>query len=511
MKKMKRFVALALSVVMVLAMSVLVFAEGTDNSITIDNNTAGHTYEAYQIFSGDLSEGTLSNIVWGTGVTDAVNTKLGDAKTKAESLKTEEDAKTFAKAVAPYLSENKYTSTTTEDGKYIINNLPAGYYLVKDQDNTLSSKDDFYTAYIMKVVGNVTATPKGEKPSVEKKVEENTKYTEDGGYGAKYNDVADYNIGDSVPFHLIGTVPDMSGYDTYKYIFHDTLSTGLTAPETKDVKVYLSNDKTKDDSDVDITNDFTVTVNGQEITVTCNDLKKIANIAKGQYIIVEYSAVLNQNAEIGLTGNPNEVYLEYSNNPNQEGTGQTPPDKVIVFTYQLDTTKVDGQNNSTKLKDAEFKLRNSDDKWAIVDETSGKVTGWADDEAGGSTLKSNDEGIFHVIGLDAGTYYLKETKAPAGYNLLEEETQFTIKATTANGQDWAGEANNALTKLEIQVGTTSTNGDVNNGTVGITVENNKGSQLPSTGGIGTTIFYIVGGILMVGAAVLLITKRRAEN
>ena len=533
MKKMKRLVALALSVVMVLAMSVVAFAEGNgentaQNSITIENaSVVGHTYEAYQIFAGDLSEGTLSNITWGTGVNTTKDgqtlLRADEAKTKAESLKTADDAKTFAQQIAPYLSAAKYTSTTTEEnpGKYVINNLPAGYYLVKDKDNSLSSKDDFYTAYIMKVVGNVTAEPKGEKPSVEKKVEENTKYDSDGGYGKKYNDVADYNIGSKVPFKLIGSIPDMSRYDTYKYNFVDTLSAGLDL-EADTVKVYVSSDKQgtnkKEISNTEYRLEETASPKGFKVQFT--DLKKVdLKVVKdeqsvdGKYIIVEYKATLNNDAVVGLPGNPNEVYLEYSNNPNQGGngdTGKTPEDKVIVFTYKLDVTKVDATDNNTKLENAEFKLHNAAGKWATVN-TEGRITGWVDSETDGAILKSNAQGHFEVIGLDHGTYYLKETKAPAQYNILANEVEFVINATTSNVQDWAGEADKALTAIEIKVGENTTTGNKEQGSVGITVENKKGSQLPSTGGIGTTIFYVVGGILMVGAAVLLITKRRAEN
>lgn len=184
-------------------------------------------------------------------------------------------------------------------------------------------------------------------------------------------------MGEAVPFHLIGLVPDMSRYDHYKYVFHDTLSAGLTPPEDLDVKVYLSTDKKVDaDVDTDVTNSFTVDVTGQIITVSSNDIKVINGIAQGMYLIVEYSAVLNQNAVVGLDGNPNTVHLEYSNKPDQSGsgqpgdenvTGETPEDKVIVFTYELDVTKVDRKNPETKLKDAKFVLLNkTKDKVAKV-------------------------------------------------------------------------------------------------------------------------------------------------
>lgn len=362
MKKMKKVMALLLSLVMVLAMSVVAFAteEGSTTSgtytITINNSKTGHTYEAYQIFKGTLSENTLSDIQWGNGVSADGQTALGTASDKAATLETEAQAAVFAKSVAPYLQGAVESSFA--DGKYTISGLQAGYYLVKDKNNTLTSADDCYTAYIMQVVRNVTASPKGEKPSVEKKVQENVKTdnTTDG-YGERYNDTADYNIGDAVPFKLIGTVPDMSQYAKYKYTFHDTLSNAFYRPIT--ISVYVASDKAGTDK-MQVTEGFTpnIVVNTDKtvsITVSTDDLKTIkytkgaetaTGVQEGQYIIVEYTAVLNSNARVGQKepGNTNEVYLTYSNNPNQSGDGtpeegQTPVDKVIVFTYELDVNK----------------------------------------------------------------------------------------------------------------------------------------------------------------------------
>lgn len=176
----------------------------------------------------------------------------------------------------------------------------------------------------------------------------------------------------------------------------------------------------------------------------------------------------------------------------------------------MDVTKIDANQKDTKLKDAEFKLHNKENQWVVVDKDN-KVKDWTSDESKASTLKSDDNGLFKVIGLDDGVYYLKETKAPQHYNLLSNEIQLTITATTSNGQTWEGkEPKDALTALYIKVGdaTKNTEGNKDSGIVSMNVENSKGSTLPTTGGMGTTIFYVVGSILVLGAAILLITKKR---
>lgn len=519
MKKMNKLLALVLAMVMVLGLAATAFADGAGTepttsgtySLTITGTKAGHTYAVYQIFTGDIS-GTapnyvLSNIKYGQNYI-AEGKNVGDVVPESE-IAAITDADTFAQSVT--LTGNVFMSVASTDGNTIISGLPAGYYLVKDSGTV--SGQDAYTKFILQVVGDTSVAVKSDVPTVEKKVKENVKqvtgnsdvripnYT----LPAQYNDVADYNIGDNVPFELIGTLPDnLADYDTYKYYFHDTLSSGLTYNNDAVVYVVNGNEKT------DVTSAFTITCTNGKLEIKCDDITAIDGVTKDSYIVVDYTATLNNTAVIGLPGNPNEVYLEFSNNPNEGGegdTGTTPEDKVIVFTYELDVTKVDGQNPETKLQGAEFKLHNDADKWVIVDD-SGKVTGWADTEAGGSTLTSDANGLFKVIGLDNGTYYLKETKAPTGYNLLANEIELQVIATTANDQSWAYTPSAALTALQIKVGDNTQNGNTETGAVATTVENNAGATLPSTGGIGTTIFYVLGGMLVVCAVVLMVSKKR---
>lgn len=484
MKYFKKIASLVLALALALVLAVPAMAAET-YSITINNSATGHTYEAYQIFTGDLSGTTLSNIVWGSGISEAGQTALGDAAAKAETLKTEADAKAFAKEVAPYLTTVAGSANTVTNGTYVISGLTAGYYLVKDQDGSLTGDADSYTEYIVKVVSDTTANPKSSVPTVEKKVKDINDSTDDAMTG--WQDSADHDIGDSVPFQLKATLADnVSAYTTYKVVFHDTLSKGLTY--NNDAKVYIDGKET---------DGFTVTstVNADgttTLTISCDDVKALG-AGNSAVITVEYTATLNSNAVLGSAGNPNEVYLEYSNNPNKSEagnneTGNTPEDKVIVFTYKVIVNKVDSDNKP--LTGAEFtleKYNKETDKWEAI------------------TAVKNDEGTtFTFSGLDDGNYRLTETTTPAGYNTIDP-IEFTITAEHEVQSD-----NPALTSLSgnATTGEITFTSDTAEGSLSTNVVNKAGSTLPETGGIGTTIFYVLGAVLVVGAGVVLVTKKR---
>ena len=542
MRKAKKLAAVLLSLTMAMLLTIPAFA-AENYSITIQNDKTGHTYEAYQIFTGDVSsddqqggneEGPiLSNIVWGSGVNGA---GLLAALKEADAAKYGqcEDAADAAE----HLTDATGTANAPVDGNYVIEGLPAGYYLVKDQDGSLEGDADAATEYIVQVLGNVAMEPKdSDIPTVEKKVSEED-YHQDDGYGTTYNDVADWDIGDSVPFKLIGSIPDMSAYDTYEYIFTDTLSNGLTLQEDT-VRVYIAlnrDDEVRDYTPLTEGEDYTLTLNnvangGGSFSIAFDDLKIAPYVDQGNrnFVIVTYDATLNANAEIGLNGNPNKVYLEFSNNPNGDGLGRTAEDTVIVFTYELDGTKVDGENAETKLEGAEFVLLNGGHT-RVAHIENGKLVGWINLPEGyddnnyneipyeawqtlnGTTsviMTSAAEGAFGVSGLDEGTYYLMEIKAPTGYNLLENALRLDIAAATANGQTWAGDPAVALTALTIDVDQGGAqNGEVETGAVALTVANNQGATLPETGGMGTTLFYVIGGLLVAGAGILLVVRLR---
>ena len=562
-KRARRAAAFAAAVVMAACAAVPMGSSFSasaagNNSITIDgfnttenNDNGTHTYEAYQVFAGQYAGGALGNITWGSGVdgkaiVDDLANATGDLaafkgldspKAIAEELAKASDddavAKAFAALVGKHLKD-KAKSGTYADGK--ITDLEDGYYLVQDASNSPSdvtgaNNNGAKTRFILKVAGggNVTVTAKSSAPSVIKKVKEDDKavtgavkvgsYTAD----AQYNDVADYCIGENVPFELISTMPSTyNDYTSYFYQFTDTLASNFTLnADSIAVKVVNADGETA----LTATTDYTVGAQDEsgKFTITINDTKKIASITKDSTIVVDYTAQLNSGAVIGLDGQENKVDLTYSNNPNYTGDGastpnedkgKTPEDKVIVFTYELDVTKYLGDEhtkaNAEDGTKAGFKLGNANGtKWATVDENL-RITDWVDDVAAATEVTTDATGIFKFIGLDDGTYTLRETTTPTGYNTMAD-LALTIGATTDNNQTWAGTASDALSAIKLTINNEDTAGDTNTGIVATKITNQKGSSLPSTGGIGTTMFYVGGGVLVAGAGVLLITKKRAKK
>lgn len=515
MKQMKKLASLLLALIMAFAMTATAFAVNTNaHTITITNEKSGHTYTAYQVFAGDISDGKLTNIEWGSGVDSAaVLTALKapenspyasceDAEDVADVLaKFANDSAqldAFAKVVGAHLSTAAGTSTETKgetSSTYTINVTGDGYYFVKDTGAL--GTDDAATKYILKVVENVTVAAKAETPTIDKVI-----VKADSANGGEGKGTAQ-DVGSVVDFKLTSKVPKMDGYDTYTYIVNDTMSAGLTPVDQNedgkiDVKVTI---------DGTAYTDFTVAQNGQSFTITFNNfINQKANAGKD--IVITYSATINDNA-LTTDKETNTVNLEYSNDPNNDSSKGKTPDKVVyVYDFDIVIDKYTGdEETGTRLEGAKFVLYKKVDSknlYYFWDATKKEVK-WvelADDaavaaaiEAGTITEVTTDEnGAAKFKGLDSGTYYLHETEAPAGYNLLKGDVTVTITATYGNdGQITSSSA-------------TSTN----NGQYQQTqkIANKSGATLPSTGGMGTTIFYVLGAILVIVAAVLLVTKKR---
>ena len=502
MKYMKKLMTLLAVLTLALAMAVPAFAETTTPTkytITINNGTGN--YAAYQIFKGDLHEKTLSNIEWGDNVTDEGRTKFGNAADKAKTITTEADAKAFAVEVAKYL-----TDPAAGTGTDSITVSGPGYYLIK---NTSVGEGEVFTDYILRVVGDVTVNPKSGKPTLDKQIRHN----ETGVWGV----VGDNQIGDTVEFRTLTTVPIVSGYTQYTYVIHDEMSAGLTSNvrSNEDVTIKV-NDETVLDK-----NYYTVTVdevNTNKFTVTVDVLNAIKDgkMVEGNTLYTYYTGILNEKAKVYNDGKQdNKAYLEYSNNPHDHATTNSTPVKVVYdWTFKMGVKKVDGADG-TPLTDAKFVLSkngncslgtigddgtpsNTTDLIDLIENSDGSYT-VAPAGYTGSVVNVMTAGDITINGLDDATvYYLYETKAPAGYNRLTAAVRFEITATYSDAGD-------NCTSV-----TATVNNDVQS-SVSVNVRNNKGSTLPSTGGIGTTLFYVIGGGLMAVAAVLLVTKKRMNN
>ena len=502
MKYMKKLMTLLAVLTLALAMAVPAFAETTTPTkytITINNGTGN--YAAYQIFKGDLHEKTLSNIEWGDNVTDEGRTKFGNAADKAKTITTEADAKAFAVEVAKYL-----TDPAAGTGTDSITVSGPGYYLIK---NTSVGEGEVFTDYILQVVKDVEVNPKSGKPTLDKQI----KHNDNGKWGV----VGDNQIGDTVEFRTLTTVPIVSGYTQYTYVIHDEMSAGLTSNvrSNEDVTIKV-NDETVLDK-----NYYTVTVDGtnaNKFTVTVDVLNAIKDgkMVEGNTLYTYYTGILNEKAKVYNDGKQdNKAYLEYSNNPHDHATTNSTPVKVVYdWTFKMGVKKVDGADG-TPLTDAKFVLskekncdlgaigddgqpHNTENLISLIKNSDGSYT-VAPAGYNGSVVNVITAGDITINGLDDATvYYLYETKAPAGYNRLTAAVRFEITATYSDAGD-------NCTSV-----TATVNNDVQS-SVSVNVRNNKGSTLPSTGGIGTTLFYVIGGGLMAVAAVLLVTKKRMNN
>lgn len=469
-------------------------AAGTNYDITVPS-TDTHTYSVYQVFTGDLSNGTLSNIKAGQNF-NKNNTASKSAADAAAEIAQGTYANNTEKlaAITPYVD-----LTGTAFGEVSANtalSAPAGYYLLKDKDAVTGN--DAATLFIVQVNGPVTVNRKADKPTFEKKVKD---VNDSIGDKSDWQDSADYDVNDEVPFQLTATLPtneaDFAAYKTYKLVFHDQQSAGLTF--NKDSVVVKYGDQTLGTDSYTLE---TPATDNDTFDITINDAKTVKDadgsvitVAAGGKFTVEYTSKLNENAVIGAAGNPNVASLEFSNNPNVGGegnTGKTPTDKVIVFTYQLDINKTFNGGTPDDNDLPEFTLYKFDSTTNDYTTNVGKVdiTKTADGKYTASFKR-----------VDDGKYKLVETKTPAGFNTAADTT-FEITADHDVESD-----NPQLTVLKIN----TTTGNTTTGTVTANVVNQKGSNLPSTGGMGTVLLYVAGIAVFVLAGATLVMALRRRN
>ncbi len=488
MKIMKKAMAMMMSLVMMLAMCVTAWADEIP-TYKITAPATNHIYEIYQIFTGDLNNGVLSNVKWGQNGTGEAGTEVSDETLKVlADLEGKSDREKLDE-ITKYASLKNPVATITQGASY---DAPAGYYLIKDQDGSVKD-DDVYTTYIVLVSQETTIAPKADVPSFEKKLKDTNDTT---GETSGWQDSADYDIGDEIPFKLEGSVTaKYDDYKTYYLVFHDKEETGLQF-NADSVHVYVDENE--------ITAGYTVTENptdGCSFEVVFSNLKTIPAVHAGSNIRVEYTSTLTEDAVLGNQGNVNQAKMEFSNNPNstQDGTpetGETPWDNVIVFTYKVVVDKVANSVDGDKLPGAEFTLEKvlKNGNKELID-----------------VVKSDNGTTFTFKGLDDGDYILTETVTPAGYNTIKPIT-FTV--TAEHKIEWNGEdRKDLLTGLtgNAASGSITFTASADNSELDTKVVNKQGITLPGTGGMGTTIFYVVGSILMLGAAVLLITQKRLNT
>lgn len=545
---MKKIMALLLGLVMALAMCMTAFA--ADTSLTI-NTTAGHTYKIYQILKGDVSglsdgKGTLANVEVGSSVTDASAT----AEAIVNALMNKADGE-LGNAAYAYVKGGNEVATVTGTGSAVTTTLAEGYYVVTDEYTTTGS--DSLSRYLVAVAGPTTMDPKTETPSIDKKIVDTDK-------NAAMDDNSKTDtaaIGDTIEYEITGSVPNYDGYTYYYYVVDDTLSKGLTL-DADSFAVKVGDTTLTKGSDY-----YVYTTNNADGTTNFRlAFENIKNYTVDAAISIKYNATVNEDAVIGTDPNTNTAKLIYSNNPSQsdrgdkEGvpgepggnvpTGETPDYITKTYVTQIKLTKVDQDGNA--LNGAEFTLTGTNltkvkfttatnfteaadgsyyklksgayTETAPTDETADlyestttkytKTTSTNVVEASGSGASANvkafvgDDGILYFTGLDKGTYTLTETTTPTGFNTIDP-INFEIKgtidgatATVGGNITWSSDNQNLTWNEASQ-------------TFEITITNIAGKLLPSTGGIGTTIFYVAGTILVLGAAVLLITKKRMRR
>ena len=543
MKKFRKMIALLFAMTMVLSMGITAFAE-VPTSQTIDANSAAdattgkytisvastdtHTYKVYQILTGTLvaGESKLGNPTWGSDA--AATTTYATEDDFITAITATGLSNQQINAIAGAVLKENAAGVGTVDKDHTLDVVP-GYYLLVDTTASLAD-GDAKSLNIVAVFNDITITPK--KGTVESEKHVDDKNDSDSTDHSELKDSADYDIGDSIKYTLTMTLPeDYANYKQYYVAFSDDMSAGLTY--NGDAKIYYG---AADTTGTDIGTDFAVDTSatsaystpsaGKVYKYTIADLKASTAteaqkvLVAGDVIKIEYTATLNNAAVIGAAGNPNKYKVDFSCNPNQESggtpdTNDTPWDTNIVFTYKTVFNKVDQAGDP--LTGADFKLYKFIEDENGTDTYNNKKGTWTDVTTLGDgtnkpskakdTYTKGDKTAanakFTFSGIDAGVYKLVESTTPPTYNTIEDQI-FTITATHDLVSD--NPTLKALTGTEGAEFTMTSN--TSDGSLTADIKNEQGAELPSTGGIGTTMFYIIGAIMVIGAGVVLISRRR---
>ena len=545
-KTFKKMISLMIALALVLAMGLTTMA-ATVEVIDSDDYVADRTFKAYKVFDGDYEDGKLVNLTadddidWDSvdwEAIQAIGTDFAEVDS-ANALITALNGKDTAtgEKVAKVLKDaTAGNGTTVENGS----TLDDGYYIIIDK--TELNDNDVANAALLQVAGDkVTINVKTDKPEIEKKIDGN-KDIDSATTGLV--DTNNGQVNDLVPYVITSTVPVTTYYDNYYMEFVDTVSSGLDIDAAySDYKVFV------DTEEMDA-NQYELTVNGRNISVKFKNVKGL----DGKVLKLTYNAKINKDAVVGVDGNPNEVILKYTNSPDHSGNGEfdreeytseTPKDVVITYLTGIKILKIDADTEDP-LEGAEFQISGTRTVASVVSGTffeeatdgtyyklsNGSYTTDAPTDAtadkyASTTTKykktvldkvvkeettavkvsavSGSDGTIIFNDLGAGTYTFTEIAAPEGYNKLETPISVTISFTAPTGEIKTGEEQCTWT-----VEGDGAEFDSATGTVKVTIENNSGSTLPSTGGMGTTLFYILGAVLVLGAGVVLISRRRME-
>lgn len=498
-------------------------AAGGNATLTVstkDAKFAGKTVNAYKMFSATVSSdgGAVShtlNDAWkpffknSVGLTDVTDANVND-KANDYVSKLKDSALTAFAAKASNWAQTKTNNITADatatvsknaatDGKYTatFTGLDYGYYVVAVPGATLADAKGQYAALVRVHSTTVGVDIKGDLPTVDKKVQVN---------GTGQN-ATDAKIGDTLTFTLTSTIPDMSAYSTYTFKFKDTLSKGLTFEQVKSVKV--------EDKTLSVNTDYTVTpptAPNNTLTVAMNDFKAKQQANAGKKITVTYTATLNKDAVVGGHGNTNSATIQYSNNPSTDGTGESEPSKVRVFTYGFTVDKYTGDeytDKAARLAGAKFTLApKNGDLMSFVQVNAGSATANAvyrvakAGETGTTTITTPENGKVDFQGLKNGEYTLTETEAPAGYNKLASAIGVKV-----NGQNDGTDTTHATVTITYNNDNNGSNYDQTASNGVIPVRNKSGVTLPGTGGMGTIAFTVI-GVLVIALGVAWTLKRK---